>query len=239
MPSDLAGRPVTRRVLQPVWPAAQLPGVRGAYQGEDVDADSQPEFEVVLSNAQGEKLAADELKVRLIRERRDYYWNYSDSSGWSHSYNKKFITVSEHSVTTAAGQTAMVSFPVQWGPYRVEVEDPKTQLVSSLSFWAGYAAQDNAAGGAVRPDQVKLTLDQPAYKNGDTAQVRIEAPAAGSGYILVESADGPLWWQPLNVPKEGTTIDIPIAQEWLRHDLYINALVVRPEIGRASCRERV
>ena len=225
---ESAGRPVTRRVLQPVWPAAQLPGVRGAYQGEDVDADSQPEFEVVLSNAQGEKLAADELKVRLIRERRDYYWNYSDSSGWSHSYNKKFITVSEHSVTTAAGQTAMVSFPVQWGPYRVEVEDPKTQLVSSLSFWAGYAAQDNAAGGAVRPDQVKLTLDQPAYKNGDTAQVRIEAPAAGSGYILVESADGPLWWQPLNVPKEGTTIDIPIAQEWLRHDLYINALVVRP-----------
>ncbi|NLC99266.1 MAG: alpha-2-macroglobulin family protein [Gammaproteobacteria bacterium] len=225
---ESAGRPVTRRVLQPVWPAAQLPGVRGAYQGEDVDANSQPEFEVVLTNAQGDKLAAPQLKVRLIRERRDYYWNYSDSSGWSHSYNKKMLTVSEQTVSTVVGNTALVSFPVQWGPYRVEVEDPSTGLVSSLSFWAGYAAQDNSSGGAVRPDQVKLSLDKPAYNNGDTARVSIQAPAAGSGYLLVESADGPVWWQPLNVPKEGTQIDIPIADDWLRHDLYISALVVRP-----------
>ena len=225
---ESAGRPVTRRVLQAVWPAEQLPGVRGVYQGEDVDADSEPEFELVLTNAQGEKLAAEQLKVRLIRERRDYYWNYSDSSGWSHHHNKKMIKVSEHSVDIAAGNTAKISFPVQWGPYRVEVEDPSTGLVSSLSFWAGYAAQDNALGGAVRPDQVKLALDKPAYSNGDTARVTINAPAAGSGYLLVESSGGPLWWQPLNVPAEGTTIDIPIASDWLRHDLYISALVVRP-----------
>lgn len=225
---ESAGRPVTHRVLQAVWPAEQLPGVRGVYQGDDVDADSEPEFELVLTNAQGEKLAAEQLKVRLIRERRDYYWNYSDSSGWSHHHNKKMIKVSEHSVKIAAGNTAKVSFPVQWGPYRVEVEDPSTGLVSSLSFWAGYAAQDNALGGAVRPDQVKLALDKPAYSNGDTARVTINAPAAGSGYLLLESSDGPLWWQPLNVPAEGTTIDIPIASDWLRHDLYISALVVRP-----------
>ncbi len=30
------------------------------------------------------------------------------------------------------------------------------------------------------------------------------------------------------MPKEGTTVDIPIANDWLRHDLYISALVVRP-----------
>ena len=225
---ESAGRPVTRRVLQAVWPAAQLPGIRGIFQGEEVDADSQPEFELVLANAQGDKLAAEQLKVRLIRERRDYYWNYSDSNGWSHNYNKKLLTVSEQTINIEAGATAKVSFPVQWGPYRVEVEDPSTKMVSSLGFWAGYAEQDNALGGAVRPDQVKLALDKPAYANGDSARVTINAPAAGSGYLLVESAAGPLWWQPLNVPSEGTTIDIPIASDWLRHDLYISALVVRP-----------
>ncbi len=225
---ESAGRPVTRRVLQAVWPAAQLPGIRGIFQGEEVDADSQAEFELVLANPQGDKLAAEQLKVRLIRERRDYYWNYSDSNGWSHNYNKKLLTVSEQTINIETGSTATVSFPVQWGPYRVEVEDPSTQMISSLGFWAGYAEQDNALGGAVRPDQVKLALDKPAYANGDIARVTINAPAAGSGYLLVESATGPLWWQPLNVPTEGTTIDIPIADDWLRHDLYISALVVRP-----------
>jgi uncharacterized protein YfaS (alpha-2-macroglobulin family) len=225
---ESAGRPVTRRVTQAVWPAPQLAGIRGVFQGDSVDAESQPEFEIVLTNPQGKKLAAEQLKVRLIRERRDYYWNYSESSGWSHHYNKKLLTVSEQSITIAAGHTARVSFPVQWGPYRVEVEDPNTQLFSSLGFWAGYAAQDNALGGAVRPDQVKLALDKPAYVNGDTARLTINAPAAGSGYLLVESADGPLWWQALNVPAEGTTVEIPLAADWLRHDLYISALVVRP-----------
>ena len=225
---ESAGRPVTRRVTQVVWPALQLPAIRGVFQGESVDAESQPEFEIVLTNPQGEKLAAEQLKVRLIRERRDYYWNYSDSSGWSHHYNKKLLTVSEQTVAIKTGDTATVSFPVQWGPYRVEVEDPSTNMLSSLGFWAGYAEQDNALGGAVRPDQVKLALDKPAYANGDSARVTIHAPAAGSGYLLVESAEGPLWWQPLNVPTEGTTVEIPIASDWLRHDLYISALVVRP-----------
>lgn len=225
---ESAGRPVTRRVLQAVWPASQLPGIRGVFQGEEVDADSQPEFEIVLSNPQGDKLAAEQLKVRLIRERRDYYWNYSENSGWSHHYNKKLITVSEQTVAVESGHTATVSVPVLWGPYRLEVEDPSTGLLSSLGFWAGYAEQDNALGGAVRPDQVKLALDKPAYRNGDTARVTINAPAAGSGYLLVESADGPLWWQPLNVPAEGTSVEIPLADDWLRHDLYISALVVRP-----------
>lgn len=225
---ESAGRPVTRRVVQAVWPAPELPGIRGVFQGEEVEADSQAEFELVMANAQGEKLAAEQLKVRLIRERRDYYWNYSDNTGWSNHYNKKLLTVSEQMINVEAGASAKVSFPVQWGPYRVEVEDPRTKMVSRLSFWAGYAQQDNAAGGAVRPDQVKLALDKPAYANGETARVTINAPAAGSGYVLVESAAGPLWWQPLNVPKEGTTVDIPIANDWLRHDLYISALVVRP-----------
>ncbi len=162
--AESAGRPVTRRVVQAVRPAPELPGIRGVFQGEEVEADSQAEFELVMANAQGEKLAAEQLKVRLIRERRDYYWNYSDNTGWSNHYNKKLLTVSEQMINVEAGASAKVSFPVQWGPYRVEVEDPRTKMVSSLGFWAGYAQQDNASGGAVRPDQVKLALDKPALR---------------------------------------------------------------------------
>ena len=225
---ESGGRPITRRLVQPVWPAERLPGVRGLFDGEQVDADSLAEFEVLVADAAGNKLAAEQLSVRLVRERRDYYWNFSDSDGWSHNYTEKFLTLNEESLKVAAGGTAKISFPVEWGPYRIEVIDAQTGLLSSLRFWAGYRWQDNADGGAVRPDQVKLALDKPAYADGDTARVTVTPPAAGSGYLLVESSDGPLWWQEIAVPAEGQAFDIPIAQDWARHDLYVSALVIRP-----------
>ncbi|AYC34483.1 alpha-2-macroglobulin family protein [Pseudomonas cavernae] len=231
---ESGGRPITRRIVQPVWPAARLPGVRGLFDGDSVDADGLAEFELLVADPEGHKLAADGLKVRLVRERRDYYWNFSDSDGWSYHYNEKFLQLSEETVAVKEGGTAKIGFPVEWGPYRVEVEDPQTGLVSSLRFWAGYRWQDNAEGGAVRPDQVKLALDQPAYGAGATAKVRVTPPAAGSGYLLVESSDGPLWWQAIEVPAAGKSFGIPIAKDWARHDLYVSALVIRPGERKAN-----
>ncbi|WP_459207689.1 alpha-2-macroglobulin family protein [Pseudomonas sp. MLB6B] len=225
---ESGGRPITRRFEQPIWPAERLPGLRGLFDGEETDGDAPVQFEILVADRDGHKLAADDLKVRLVRERRDYYWNYSQDDGWSYNFNEKFLTESEETVSVKAGATATLSFQVEWGPYRVEVEDPETGIVSSARFWAGYRAQDNAEGGAVRPDQVKLALDKPAYADGESAQVTVTPPAAGSGYLMVESADGPLWWQAIDVPAEGKTFDIRLDPKWARHDLYVSALVIRP-----------
>ena len=231
---ESGGRPITRRVVQPVWPAERMPGLRALFDGEETDGDGPVEFELLMANNQGQKLAADNLKVRLIRERRDYYWNYSDNDGWSYHFNEKFLTLAEETLSIKAGDTAKVSFPVEWVPYRVEVEDPQTGVTSSLRFWAGYRAQDNAEGGAVRPDQVKLALDKPAYADGDTATVTVTPPAAGNGYLLVESADGPLWWQAIEVPAEGKSFAVKLDPKWSRHDLYVSALVIRPGERKAN-----
>ena len=231
---ESGGRPITRRVVQPVWPADRMPGLRALFDGEEAGGDGPVEFELLVANPEGQKLAADNLKVRLIQERRDYYWNYSDNDGWSYHFNEKFLNLAEESVSIKAGGTAKVSFPVEWGPYRVEVEDPQTGVVSSLRFWAGYRAQDNAEGGAVRPDQVKLALDKPAYGDGDTANVTVTPPAAGKGYLLVESADGPLWWQAIDVPAEGKSYAVKLDPKWSRHDLYVSALVIRPGERKAN-----
>ena len=231
---ESGGRPITRRVVQPVWPADRLPGLRALFDGEETNGDGPVEFELLVANHEGQKLAAENLKVRLVRERRDYYWNYSQSDGWSYHFNEKFLNLDEETVSIKAGDTAKVSFPVEWGPYRVEVEDPQTGLVSSLRFWAGYRSQDNAEGGAVRPDQVKLALDKPAYGDGDTANVTVTPPAAGKGYLLVESADGPLWWQEIDVPAEGKSFAVKLDPKWSRHDLYVSALVIRPGERKAN-----
>lgn len=45
---------------------------------------------------------------------------------------------------------------------------------------------------------------------------------------MLESSDGPLWWQEISVPVGGANFEVPINDEWTRHDLYLSALVIRP-----------
>ncbi|MQT72530.1 hypothetical protein GHO43_31705, partial [Pseudomonas sp. FSL R10-0071] len=42
---ESGGRPITRRLVQPVWPAERLPGLRGLFDGTETDGDGPAEFE--------------------------------------------------------------------------------------------------------------------------------------------------------------------------------------------------
>ncbi|EGG5758497.1 alpha-2-macroglobulin family protein [Salmonella enterica] len=239
---ESGGRPVTRRVEQPIWPADTLPGIRPQFAAKAVydyrtdttvnqpivDEDSNAAFDIVYANAQGEKKAVSGLQVRLIRERRDYYWNWSESEGWLSQFDQKDLVEGEQTLDLNADETGKVSFPVEWGAYRLEVKAPN-ETVSSVRFWAGYSWQDNSDGsGAARPDRVTLKLDKANYRPGDTMKLHIAAPVAGKGYAMVESSDGPLWWQAIDVPAQGLELTIPVDKTWNRHDLYLSTLVVRP-----------
>ena len=239
---ESGGRPVTRRATQAIWPASELPGIRPQFASKAVydyrtdttvnqpivEENSQAAFDIVYTDAQGEKKAVSDLQVRLIRERRDYYWNWSESDGWQSRFDQKDLVEGEETLALKADETGKVSFPVEWGAYRLEVKAPN-DAVSSVRFWAGYSWQDNSDGsGAARPDRVTLKLDKPSYRPGDTIKLHVAAPAAGKGYAMVESSDGPLWWQEINVPAEGLDLTIPVDKSWNRHDLYLSTLVVRP-----------
>ncbi|VFS63984.1 MG2 domain [Kluyvera cryocrescens] len=100
---ESGGRPVTRRATQAIWPAAELPGIRPQFASKAVydyrtdttvnqpivDENGQAAFDIVYSNAQGDKKAVSGLQVRLIRERRDYYWNWSEGDGWQSRFDQK------------------------------------------------------------------------------------------------------------------------------------------------------
>ncbi|WP_032718503.1 hypothetical protein, partial [Pseudomonas syringae] len=47
----------------------------------------------------------------------------------------------------------------------------------------------------------------------------VPPPAAGKGYLLIESSEGPLWWKEIDVPAEGKSFEIPLDKQWARHDL--------------------
>jgi hypothetical protein len=224
---ETGGRAVSRTLKRTIWPAAALVGVRPLFDlDEGSPFEGNAEFEVVRADAAGTLLAADKLAVRLVREHRDYHWTHDPASGWRMDYSQRFETVDERTLSFAAGERAKLAFPVEWGGYRVEIEDPETGLTMRLPFQAGWGWGDDNRGTEARPDKVKLALDKTHYRGGDTLKVTITPPHAGPALLLLESDE--LLWHATRRVEVGTVVEIPLDPKWERHDLYLTALVFRP-----------
>ena len=223
---ETGGRAVSRTLHRTVWPAEQLVGVRPLFDMKDgAPPTDNARFEVIRVDADGNELAAPDLAVKLIRERRDYHWSYAADTGWKFEYVQRFETAGEQKLALEAGKRGTVSFPVEWGSYRLEVTDPETKLVMRLPFEAGWGWDDNQ-GQEARPDKVKLALDKTSYKGGDTIKVTLTPPHEGPALLMLEG-DSLLWHKSIPV-RAGTVVEIPLDPKWERHDLYLTALVFRP-----------
>ena len=226
---ESGGRSVNRSLERVLWPADALVGLRPLFDdAEGAAANASAGFELVRVDAQGTPRPADGLKVTLVREHRDYHWRHDDEGGWNYDFTRRFENVETR--TLDAGETAVrFDFPVEWGEYRVDVEDPQTGLVMRYPFRAGWSWNDQNRGLDARPDKVKLALDKTAYRAGDTLEVTVTPPHPGRGLLLVES-DELLYVQAIEAGP-GSTFRIPVTEDWERHDVYVTALVFRG--GRA------
>ncbi len=223
---ESGGRPVVRSIERTWWPAPVLVGLRPMFVGAYAREGSNAEFEVAVADAAANLKAATALPVRVFREDRHWYWRFDDQRGWHSGYNETDELVATTQVSVPAGSRGKLLVPVKYGRYRVEVLNPETRLVTRFRFYAGWSAKDDETQG-VRPDRVALKLDKPAYADGDTARLTITPPHAGEALITVEG-DKLLWSRRISLPADGGTLDIPIAAEWKRHDLYVTAMVLRP-----------
>lgn len=226
---ESGGRPVIRSVERTWWPAPALVGLRPLFNGEYARENSTIEFEAVLADAQGKQLAAQALPVRIFRENRDWYWRFDDQRGWHSGFSETDELVASSKVDIPAGGRGKLALPVKYGRYRVEVLNPATRLVTRYRFYAGWFAKDDESQG-VRPDRVALKFDKASYREGETARLTLTPPHAGEALITVEG-DRLLWSKRVSVASDGTSIELPIAPEWKRHDLYVTAVVLRPGNG--------
>lgn len=224
---ESGGRAVNRALKRTLWPAAELVGARPLFDlKEGATPRDTASFELVRSNRQGNLLAASKLQVKVLRDRRQYNWRWTNGSGWQTDYISTWENVTEQTIDIAAGERKKVSFPVDWGGYRLEVFDPATALTLRLPFEAGWGWYNQGQDAGSRPDKVKLALDKTAYAEGDTIRLTIKPPHSGHALVLLES-DHLLWQKSLAVDGE-TTVEIPLDKSWVRHDLYATALVFRP-----------
>jgi len=118
---ETGGRSVNRSIKKVLWPADALVGIRPMFDDKDgADSNSNPGFEVIRIDAAGTPKPASALRMTLVREHRDYHWNYSDDSGWGYDYTSRFENVETR--TLAVGATATrFNVPVEWGDYLIDI----------------------------------------------------------------------------------------------------------------------
>lgn len=222
---ETGGRTVNRTLKRVLWPANALVGIRPLFDDKDgADANANAGFEVVRVDAGGKPQPGKALKATLVRELRDYHWNYDEDGGWDYDFTRRFENKDTRTLDVGAG-ASKIDFPVEWGEYRLDVFDPATGLTTRYRFRAGWSWDDQNRGLDARPDKVKLALDRTGYKAGDTLKVTVTPPHAGKGLLMVES-DRMLYVQAIDA-KPGSTFSIPVTKDWERHDVYVTALVFR------------
>ena len=223
---ETGGRAVTRTLKRSVWPATALVGVRPLFDLKDgADARGRAAFELIRSDAKGELVAGSGLRIALIREYRDFHWSFDKANGWHFEYASRYEEAEKREISAEAGKAVKFDVSVDWGNYRLEVFDPATKLTTRLPFYAGWSWSDDNRGKEARPDKVKLALDKPSYRAGDTLKVTVTPPQSGPGVLLVES-DHLLYTRNIDA-RPGATFEIPVTKDWERHDVYVTALVLR------------
>lgn len=229
---ETGGRAVSRNLVRTIWPADSLVGVRPLFDLADgAPYNDRARFEVVRTDADGNRLAGSGLEARLVREHRDWHWSFDNETGWRADFTRRFETLATRTFDVAADGVAALEFDVEWGEYRLEVKDPATGLNLRLPFRAGWGWDENR-GDSPRPDRVKIALDKTAYRGGDTIVATLTPPHDGPALVLLES-DRVLWETQIDA-RAGTTVEIPLEAGWERHDLYVTALVFRPGASRAG-----
>lgn len=223
---ETGGRPVSRSIEYNLWPQAVLIGIRPQTKLENITNDSEVNFDLIKANAKGELQSGGDVIATLIKERKDYYWEYSDDQGWHSQYTEKNYKVFEKRLSLN-GKKATITVPVEWGSYLLSVKDAETGQTSTLRFNAGGGWDIQQNNQSARPDRVVLELDKKSYQANDKVKVKITPPYTGNGFIVVENTDQQLWFKRVSVPAEGMVTEIPIPAEWKRHDIYISAVVFR------------
>jgi alpha-2-macroglobulin len=204
-----SGRLVKDEVTFAIRTQPLLIGLKPRFTDYRAEEDKDAVVDIRVFDESGHPIARPGLHWSLVRENRVYDWFELDGS-WRWHYHTVDEPVASGSVDVPAGAPAALSQPVQWGQYRLVVDDAATKAATSIRFNAGWTRGENAAE---TPDKLDVTLEKPAYDAGETARVRIQGPFAGKAQLVV-AGDRVFETRVFDLPAQGATLDIKASSEW-------------------------
>jgi uncharacterized protein YfaS (alpha-2-macroglobulin family) len=225
---ESGGRPISRKIVQTIWPHTVAIGVRPSWledDGQYASPNVDNQVDLIAINKGGERIDLNNVEVLLVRENHQRYWQWGDA-GWNYNQSNNNVPVFATVVNLSKDKITAVSLPLEYGNYRLEVRDSTQVLISSYSFFSGWRWYDNNRQRGEKPDQVKLEWLADTIKPDTEAQLKVTAPYAGLALLTIES-DKLLWKKSFTMTTAQSTIAIAIDKDWQRHDLHATVMVIR------------
>jgi uncharacterized protein YfaS (alpha-2-macroglobulin family) len=216
------GRPVKESATLRIRTKPLYLGVKVDAQDTKGNAAPRLGFNIIGLNAQGQKIAASGVKVRLVSENWNYDW-YQQDGRWAWRRTARDVVVSETSYDLNAGTGLNFARNLDWGDYRLEIEHPQTGARTVVRFASGWG---NPAKSADAPDFVRLSAGTKAYVQGDTITLTFKPPYEGEAQIAVAS-DRLIDMKHVRVGEDGTTLRLKSDASW-GGGVYIMVSVMQP-----------
>lgn len=208
--AEPGGRPSRAELRVPVRHQPFLIGIRPRFADDRIDEGGEAGFEVVAVGPDGRAIAKPGLKVELFAERVIYQW-YQRFGAYNYRTTIRSESLRRGTLDADAAKPVPLAYPqLGYGRYRLEVSDPATGVATSVRFAAGWQV---AAEAGDRPDKLEVVADKAAYLPGETARIRIGGGFAGEAQLTI-ATDRVLSIHQLTLPKDGTTVEVPVTAEW-------------------------
>lgn len=174
------GRATKNELYRPIRTRDIMIGIRPDFDGGRVREQTPAGFEVITLNNDGNQIARDGLRYRLVREETSYQW-YQVRDRWQYERIVRDRNVADGQFGTDGQAPARLSETLSWGSYRLMVFDDTSGAASSVRFYVGWGGDAN--GG--RPDRVSVTSEKETYKPGETASIEIRPPTSGKALVVL------------------------------------------------------
>ncbi|MHA6728882.1 alpha-2-macroglobulin family protein [Devosia sp. A369] len=221
---DTNGRTIERSLSRPVLAEGDRLGIKPVFADPSgLEEGSEAQFQIVAVSPEGDAVAKSGLNWTISRIETRYQW-YRNGSSWQWEAITTSRDVDSGTVDTPDGGPVTIGANVDWGRYRVEVASTGEDATSSnYEFYAGYYYAD---AGSDTPDTLQVALDKPAYRVGETAQLKLDPQFAGTALVMVMD-NRVIAMQAVEVPAGGTTVPLEVTDEW-GLGAYVTAILYRP-----------
>ncbi|MGN7613728.1 alpha-2-macroglobulin family protein [Magnetococcales bacterium HHB-1] len=223
---ESGGRPVSRTIYHTYWPHQSLIGVRPLFNQDDAPDDQPAPVEIIHVDDQGNLLAASQLEIKIIREEREYFWNFQANHGWRSHFTEIHYPVFHQKLSIKKGEKGLIKPTLKFGRYRLEIFDPQSQLTTRFRFQSGGWGEMRHPS---RPDRMQITWDKKSYTPGDHAKLTFTPPYDGEALIILESQEGQIHheWRSVEAKQQQFKFEIP--KNWHRHDIYASVMILKKD----------
>ena len=204
------GRSTKAQKTMPVRTRNVYLGIRPAFDDRYAQEGVDTGFDLVAVDAEGKQIARPTVQYKIERIEYAYQWYQVDGRWrWQSTPNERMVTAD--TIALKADGPTRLARRLSWGQYKLTVSDAEGKALSSMTFFVGWYGGDVDAQET--PDTLRVASDKQNYKPGETARLRLEPPFTGQALIAI-ATDRIVAIYPVAVPAGGTTVDIPIKEEW-------------------------